>query len=1241
MAKYCCFLHAVSDYGEKTLEDVCMVKGCNRKYGFPLYNSPKTIYNPESGMEYIVERALSRGFYGATYLCSRKSKFISSYTTLLKVSPVLFYKKFPGKDFVKEVEIHNKVAKDADYLCSLRDAFETKIQFGDDIVECYVTELDYIDGVTFEDYINDDNNLSPRNLAQLAIDLLYMWDELIRKNIFHNDLHEGNLMVQKLSADERRVEAICSNIRLVAIDLGSAADESLSNTNRIGDQEFISKHIGKMASRLRTKYVDVSNVDDSDWRLVEILDQISEQLQTTRQNMDLPNIEDYCKHIRGQFESAISYAPWAIDFSLSQFSEGMNAQTIHSCNTPQLLVDPEGAWFKAIQISGPQIIVGMRGCGKTMLLNALDIHARLEGENPSTDSAENKINRVKLDAFVAIKASCKSIIYNQSLNNDAALFETLFWRYSIEIIRVAKHLIYIDKTLVSHDYYLRIIKAFKAVFDVEIPQNCYASDNDLEKYLYFESKNLYRAEPNYRFFVQPEEAFAILAGVLTQCSDIFSGKKVFFLLDDVSTRYLQEDQIKKLIKTLIFQNPNCAFKITTEQQTLDLGIRSPGDNEIADEFRDYTRFDLGAKVYDKTRIPRIGKKFIEAILEKRKKYYKGHPNCSPSQILGDVPLIDIARTIRKNPGKSSRALKQVYHGLSALNNLCVGDIGDIIKLYEMILDEYNNKPNVLPVSSNRQTYCFQILCSRRMYNLENRNVAYQKYALSFAEASHELLIKSTPKKIRQYTSLYVRITSDTDRTQQSKKLRELIDAGIFVFADSGTPRTKTHDTNPMLQFKLVYRKLFGISSYIGLSNTDRFELSGKDLANWLENPTKEALLKHAAESTKDLKDITDSLDNNDSADMNSDKDCKTIQLNFANISPKVYQTEECMPTANELLNLKPQKRKLKVLQLDSMPELKDNHESVFIAGLGFEDCCINSIERILTQNKHVSEILLVRYHEQGYSSDILDMIHRSTTAKISELGCEDLDKIREFIINRNNKNFIVDITALNKPVIFVAMRTLLANKIEYIIVLTKALQYYPLEEDIEDMFSSVSDDESVSEFNKLMSKLYIGEIGPYHYLSLLELCREISPRPTALIGVLPAQNQRLLSFLENSEYESVALLCLNNDTFSSKLASMAAQVAQTNYDNTFSVKTDLDNHELFADYLQAIYYDLYSTGNMDVDLAITGTKMNAVICAAFTVVNRINQCWYVQPDNYDTEHFSKGVGDTEYYQIDFIDQESI
>ena len=50
------------------------------------------------------------------------------------------------------------------------------------------------------------------------------------------------------------------------------------------------------------------------------------------------------------------------------------------------------------------------------------------------------------------------------------------------------------------------------------------------------------------------------------------------------------------------------------------------------------------------------------------------------------------------------------------------------------------------------------------------------------------------------------------------------------------PRTKTRDSNPTHQFILTYRKLYGLSSFIGLSNRDRFELSGQDLIAWLKDP---------------------------------------------------------------------------------------------------------------------------------------------------------------------------------------------------------------------------------------------------------------------------------------------------------------------------------------------------------------------------------------------------------------------
>ena len=69
------------------------------------------------------------------------------------------------------------------------------------------------------------------------------------------------------------------------------------------------------------------------------------------------------------------------------------------------------------------------------------------------------------------------------------------------------------------------------------------------------------------------------------------------------------------------------------------------------------------------------------------------------------------------------------------------------------------------------------------------------------------LIRTKPVlRLRQYTSMHVRVTSDEGRKrEQLSKLIELVDAGIFIFA-SGAPRAKNPGANPILQFKLAYRK---------------------------------------------------------------------------------------------------------------------------------------------------------------------------------------------------------------------------------------------------------------------------------------------------------------------------------------------------------------------------------------------------------------------------------------------------
>src|SRR5205085_1651598 len=171
--------------------------------------------------------------------------------------------------------------------------------------------------------------------------------------------------------------------------------------------------------------------------------------------------------------------------------------------------------------------------------------------------------------------------------------------------------------------------------------------------------------------------------------------------------------------------------------------------------------------------------------------------------------------------------------------VCVGDLGDVVKLYEKILMRAN--PTERTVPADRQCDCFLEHSASLMHFLNRRDEHKKSLALSFAQASGELLQRSAKNgaagkpRLRQYTKLYVKVEAGPGFDSVVTTLLELLDAGVFVY-DGGVPRTKTRDDDPVLQFKLSYRKMLGLASYIGLSDRDRFELSGENLRRWLSDP---------------------------------------------------------------------------------------------------------------------------------------------------------------------------------------------------------------------------------------------------------------------------------------------------------------------------------------------------------------------------------------------------------------------
>lgn len=214
---YCCFWCPAQDISAKKLDDNCPT--CGRPYSFPLRNAPSSI------VDFSVEKALGRGFYGATFVVSKTG--IVPKKHVLKIIPVDVYSHFK-KDFLAECRAHAEVADGASFITRIDDAFDARVLFGDEELNCHVAVLEYLDGALLSDYLSGKQPLTEATACQIAADLFRIRDELEVHEANHNDFHAGNIIVQRLPRFQRRESAMEPGIKAVAIDLGSLAPDRRS-----------------------------------------------------------------------------------------------------------------------------------------------------------------------------------------------------------------------------------------------------------------------------------------------------------------------------------------------------------------------------------------------------------------------------------------------------------------------------------------------------------------------------------------------------------------------------------------------------------------------------------------------------------------------------------------------------------------------------------------------------------------------------------------------------------------------------------------------------------------------------------------------------------------------------------------------------------------------------------------------------------------------------------------------------
>lgn len=1228
MEKYCCFLHPKVDYELKHLDERC--PDCGLPYGFPLAKD----LAPRRIGRFKVVRPINRGYYGATYIVEKKTA-IKTKKLVLKVVPKALYSFF-NKDFEAECKAHAIAAEKTHHIVDIDDIFDEEVVFGETQIDCHVAVLQYVNGQTLKEIIDSSEPVRATAVGQVAIDLLRILSELQSKRLFHNDLHPGNIMIEELDEEHRRLGELDEAVKAVAIDFGSLDTKTLSgdSSNRIGDLHRVAETLDDLSKKILN---DPANADERDYRLASLLEERARLLFPAVESQRTFQFEELIDQIRNAFIQVSS--PWKASLQLKNFKDSYNAQTMLPWFVPSLLVDDDDKWISEISNRGPQVITGMRGCGKTMLLRALQFHARAIPSNENELDSE-VIERLKKEGYIGLYVSCTRLLDRHGHQSKPIHqpFARLFVAYALEAINAIRHLRELDRKCVQSKAYHIIAKVVSEHVENTSSLLRLSTEHQVEVFLKGVLNSLSKGEKLYTINASPANSFPALAQAVCECSTIWNNHYLFFLLDDVSTRFLNDDNIIHLVSTLLFQNEYCGFKFTTEMQTLEMVINSPGNIEQAREGRDYSVFDLGDEVNEKIHANKHeGIRFVEKILMKRSKFHSGHPrNLKPSEVLGSTTLKKIAESIARK-GKASDK-KGIYYGITAIASVCVGDIGDVITLYDMILNKGNRENGIreYPISPVLQNECYLELCNSRLYDINRRESRLYNFAESFAQAAHHLLVQSykarkngddSAIKLRQYASIFVNITTG-DIKRQYAQVRELIDAGIFNF--SGGPeasRTNRQGVNPQQQFKLVYRKLYGISNHMGLSNADRFELSGEQLERWLNHPKegKEILIRNLKST------VTNKAFNQEkSLELLADEENPEVQA----VQKSLFENEVLSSTnhpnrsrdlflQNKLHNLA--KEKLPSLERLALNDLQDVESLKFIAGLGFEERTLVSFYRWIKLNP--AKVELIEFHEAGNKDYI-----------INKLKSDDVDfsvsSFSEVVSSHKSldSSCCIDITGLPKAIIFHSVVSALSSQGQAQIIFTEAEKHYPLDADITELLEKYKEDDH-TEFLESLTNVLKGEKGPYEFIPLMPISTDNYSTRRILIAFSSPKHERLFSFLDEREYDKIHIIIPSGNSPRDRLARIAAEVALRKFNHAEIVQSDQENLHGLMDYLAMAYQNYFVEQTFSFEIALTGSKIQTVACAAICSTFKVSQVWYVQPYSWDPKKFTEGTLDTVVYSL--------
>ena len=757
----------------------------------------------------------ARGFYGFTF----KAKDENGKVFAVKLISEPAYKR-NNKDFEDEAKAY-AFLPDHPCIAAYIGTGKSRISIESKDILFFYIKSEWIEGPSLKDWISS-NRITPLAVYTFATDILTAIAAFEEKQLWHNDLHEENILVAEISESQRLGLRRDSSYIFKIVDIGSARFRAENNIREISDLAYAGRHLAEICKRLsKTLYL----FSKEDKEFINKLSGICARLTDEDRSRGFNNSIEALKAIRENWINSRYSLPQSRE-ELSDPYGLINAMDIHSPKLIRDMFSSKFSYFERIQALDNHclMITGPRGCGKTMILKRMKFETNISHENSSPKQSISKLSYIGFYISARMEFGNYLIAIREpdwSKNSD----KTGLYFNCLVTLRLIDVLYYLVESRIENSKSAQFVIDF-IIERLGLPPcdlySCQTHINEITRSIILEDKqkllkiSALNATPAYLNDLTDK-----LLGTLQS----LRGKEIVLLVDDLSWPRIPIS-VMKILSPFLF-SPGSRYKVRVSAHSNGL-ITSDLAGEEYKANRDYTEINLGREYYELSENYEICLIGFNDIMNKRFRLAKGTDFPGLEVVLGKGDdLRNLGQRIKDLADQRKlRSLR--YHGAHVFIKLCSGDLSYLVEILGLMSTRWS-KPGY-PITKSIQHDIIKSYSKKQLVLLQDTKTdqvsSLYEVALTFGIISKAQLTFFNKEHLRVEIEL-----GDLD-DDLKEAIRELLSLGVFV--DGGYSESSSGKPARRLLFRRIFTPAFPTT----VNNRETLPMRKKKFEDFIKRPKK-------------------------------------------------------------------------------------------------------------------------------------------------------------------------------------------------------------------------------------------------------------------------------------------------------------------------------------------------------------------------------------------------------------------